>query len=116
MRSASMTRIIKYCVSLYPARRKVLVDLVFEKTGRRRRRHELPVHFRGNAAVLEELAVAELDFQCLRLRVVADRADPARVDAFSLHGHSSDTVMLSPLRTEPSRRGSPSIMPVPSAR
>src|ERR1700693_469064 len=116
MRSASTwllceTRIIKYCVSLYPARRKVLVDLVLEKAGRRSPRHELAVHLGGDAAVLDELAVAELDLQQLRLRVVAYRADLARGDAFSFHGDSSDTVMLSPERTEASCRGSPSIMP-----
>src|SRR5882672_2370275 len=116
MRSASMwlpceTGIIKYCVSLYPARRKVLVDLVLEKARRRRRRHELAVHLGGDTAVLDQFPVAELDLQNLRLGVVAGRADLARVDAFSLHAHSNATLMPSPLRIEARCRGSPSIMP-----
>src|SRR5258708_6111168 len=116
MRSASMwllckTRIIKYGVLLYTDRRKTFVDLVLEETRRRGRRHELAMDLRRNSTVLDQLAVAELDLQHLRLRVVTDRADLARVDALSFHGHSSDTVMLSPERTEASCRGSPSIVP-----
>src|SRR5882762_2542205 len=116
MRSASIgllckTRIIKYAVLPYAARRKAFVDLVFEEAGRRRRRHELTVHLGRNSTVLDQLAVAELHLQHLRLRVVTGRADLARVDAFSFHGHSSDTVMPSPERTEASCRGSPSIVP-----
>src|SRR6266850_2883733 len=116
MRSASIglpceTRIIKYAVLLYTARRKGFVDLVFEKAGRRRCRHELTVHLGRNSTILDQLAVAELDLQKLRLGVVTGSADLARVDAFSFHGHSSDTVMPSPERTEASCRGSPSIVP-----
>src|SRR6266853_3579218 len=90
MRSASIgllckTRIIKYAVLLYAAGRKAFVDLVFEKAGRRRCRHELTVHLWRNSTVLDQLAVAELDLQKLRLRVVADGADPARIEAFAFH-------------------------------
>src|SRR5258706_134032 len=116
MRSASMwllckTRIIKYGDLLYPARRKTLVDLVLEEARRRRRRHELAVHLGGDTAVLDQPAVAELDLQHLRLRIVTDRADPARIDSFPLHDHSMVTAIASPLRTEASCRGSPSIRP-----
>src|SRR5438874_11191102 len=107
MRSASIpvlckTRIIGHRDLLYPARRKTFVDLVFEKAGCRGRGHELPMHLGRNSAVLDQPAVAELDLQDLRLGVVTRRADLARVDAFSFHGHSSDIEMLSPLRTEAS--------------
>src|SRR5712691_509164 len=90
MRSASIgllckTRIIKYAVLPYTARRKAFVDPVFEKAGRRRCRHELAVHLGRDSAVLDDLAVAELDLQQLRLRVVADGADPARIEAFAFH-------------------------------
>src|SRR5258705_4226350 len=90
MRSASMgrpceTRIIKYAVLLYTARRKGFVDLVFEKAGRRRCRHELTVHLGRNTTILDQLAVAELDLQKLRLGVVTGSADLARVDAFAFH-------------------------------
>src|SRR5438309_7820607 len=88
--------------SLYPARGKTLVDLVLEKARRRRRSQELAMDFGRNPTVLDQPAVAELDLQNLRLGVVADRADLARVDAFSLHGQSSDTVTASPERTEAS--------------
>src|SRR5260221_676573 len=67
------------------ARWKTFVDLVFEKTGRRGRGHELAMDLWRNSAVLDDLAVAELDLQQLRLRVVADRADPARIEAFAFH-------------------------------
>src|SRR5216684_5812141 len=90
MRSASMwllceTRIIKYGVLLYTDRRKTFVDLVLEETRRRGRRHELAMDLRRNSTVLDQLAVAELDLQHLRLRVVTDRADLARIDALSFH-------------------------------
>src|SRR6266853_5481408 len=116
MRSASMwllckTRIIKYGVLLYTDRRKTFVDLVLEETRRRGRRHELAMDLWRNSTVLDQLAVAELDLQHLRLRVVTDCADLARVDAFSFHGYSSDTVMASPELTEASCRGSPSTFP-----
>src|SRR5882672_341235 len=116
MRSASMwlpceRRIIGYGVSLYSTGRKTLVDLVLEEARCGWRRHELAVHLGGNAPVLDQFAVAELDLQHLRFEVVAGRADLARVDAFSFHGHSRDTVRLSPERTEASCRGSPSIAP-----
>src|SRR5437879_2966670 len=100
-----------YTRSLYPARRKTLVDLVLEKARRRRCSHELAMDFGRNSTVLDQPAVAELDLQNLRLGVVADRADLARVDAFSLHGQFSDTVTASPERTEASCRGSASIIP-----
>src|SRR6266702_1139316 len=64
-----------------------------------------------NSAVLDQPAVAEFYLQNLRLGIVAGRADLARVDAFSFHGHSSDTVTASPERTEASPRGSPSTVP-----
>src|SRR6267378_4800300 len=116
MRSASIwllckTRIIGHRDLLYAGRRKTFVDLVFEKARRRRRGHELAMDLGRNSTVLDQPTVAEFDLQNLRLHVVAGRADLARVDAFSFHGHSSDTAMLSPLRTEASCRGSPSIMP-----
>src|SRR6266571_6891408 len=90
MRSASIwllckTRIIGHRDLLYPVRRKTFVDLVFEKTRRRGRGHELAVHLGRNSTVLDQPAVAELDLQNLRLGVVAGRADLARVDAFSFH-------------------------------
>src|SRR6266850_1127658 len=79
MRSASIglpceTRIIKYAVLLYTARRKGFVDLVFEKAGRRRCRHELTVHLGRNSTILDQLAVAELDLQKLRLGVLTGSA------------------------------------------
>src|SRR5258706_14684821 len=116
MRSASMglpcePRIIKDDGLLNTARRKVLVDFVFEKAGRRRCRHELTVHLGRNSTILDQLAVAELDLQKLRLGVVTGSADLPRVDAFSFHGHYSDRLMPSPERTEASCRGSPSIVP-----
>src|SRR6266853_6012898 len=67
------------------ARWKTFVDLVFEKTGRRGRGHELAMDLWRNSAVLDDLAVAEFDLQQLRLRVVADGADPARIEAFAFH-------------------------------
>ena len=94
MRSASMARIIKYCVSLYPARGKILVDLVLEKTRRRGRRHELAMDFGRNSSVLDQPAVAEFDLQNLRLGVVTGRADLARVDAFSFHDQTPVAVIL----------------------
>src|SRR5258708_27765081 len=105
MCSASMgllcdTLIRKYAVLLSTARRKGFVDLVFEKAGRRRCRHELTVHLGRNSAILDQLAVAELDLQKLRLGVVTGSADLVRVDAFSFHGHSSDRALPSPERTE----------------
>src|SRR6266853_6374648 len=90
MRSASI-RLLKQNAhyrardSSYPARRKTLVDLVLEKARRRRRSHELAMDFGRNSTVLDQPAVAELDLQNLRLGVVADCADLARVDAVSLH-------------------------------
>src|SRR5712664_4395077 len=113
MRSASMwllceTRIIKYGVLLYTDRRKTFVDLVLEETRRRGRRHELAMDLRRNSTVLDQLAVAELDLQHLRLLVVTDRADPARIDSFPLHDHPMVTAIESPLRTDASCRGSPS--------
>src|SRR5213594_1297385 len=109
MRSASMgllceTRIIGHCDLLYPARWKTFVDLVFEKAGRRGRSHELAVHLGRNPAVLNQPAVAELDLQNLRLGVVTRRTDLARVDAFSFHGHSSDTVRARLIVRAPSAR------------
>src|SRR5216683_2655609 len=97
MRSASTwllckTSIIGHRDLLYPARRKTFVDLVFEEARRRGRGDELAMDFGRNSAVLDQLAVAELDLQNLRLGVVAGRADLARVDACPFHGHSSDTV------------------------
>src|SRR6266853_175059 len=116
MRSASMwllckTRIIKYGVLLYTDRRKTFVDLVLEETRRRGRRHELAMDLRRNSTVLDQLAVAEFDLQQLRLRVVTDRADPARIDAFAFHVHSMVKVIASPERTEASSPGLPSIFP-----
>src|SRR5437660_1647358 len=116
MRSASIrllckTRIIGHCDSPYPARRETFVNLVLEKARRRGCGHELSMDFGGDPSVLNQPAIAEFDLQRLRLRIVADRADLARVDAFAFHGHSRDTVMLSPLRTEASCLASPSIFP-----
>src|SRR2546427_12970814 len=54
---------------------------------------------------------SELDFEQLRLGVVSNGADPARVDALAFHGHSIVSVMTSPGRTEESCPGSPSILP-----
>src|SRR5712672_2860135 len=110
MRSASMwflckTRIIKYGVLLYTDRRKTLVDLVLEEARRRGRRHELAMDLRRNSTVLDQLAVAEFDLQQLRLRVVTDRADPARIDALALHGHSMVIRILAQM-----------LMPAPNAR
>src|SRR2546425_13028014 len=90
MRSASMMASLQsahYRAGSLPkaTRRKALVDLVLEEARRRGRGHELAVHFGRNAAVLIDPAVAELDFQHLRLGVVADRADLARIDAFAFH-------------------------------
>src|SRR5438034_1078950 len=90
MRSASIrflckTRIIGHCDSLYPIRLKTFVDLVLEKARRRRRRHELAMDLGGHPSVLDQPAVAEFDLQNLRLGIVANRADPARVDASSFH-------------------------------
>src|SRR5260221_11824380 len=90
MRSASMglpceTRIIKYAVLLYTARREGFVDLFFEKAGRRRGRHELTVHLGGNSTILDQLAVAELDLPKLRLWVGTGSAGLARVYAFAFH-------------------------------
>src|SRR5437667_11293802 len=105
MRSASIrllckTRIIGHCDSPYPARRETFVDLVLEKARRRGCGHELSMDFGGDPSVLNQPAIAEFDLQRLRLRVVTDRADLARVDEFAFHGHYRDTVMLSPLLTE----------------
>src|SRR5437899_11468478 len=116
MRSASIrlvceARIIGHCHSPYPARRETVVDLVLAKARRRGWGHGLSMDFGGDRSVLNQPAIAEFDLQRLRLRVVADRADLARVDAFAFHGHSRDTVMLSPLRTEASCLASPSIFP-----
>src|SRR5882672_1376144 len=116
MRSASIrflceTCIIKYGVLLYPARGETFVDLVREEARCRGRRHELAMDLGRNSAVLDQPSVAELDLQSLRLRIVADRADLARVDALSLHDHSTVTLIVSPLRTEANWRGSPSIRP-----
>src|SRR6266446_10209231 len=99
MRSASIllackTRIIGHWDLLYPARRKTFVDLVFEKTRRGRRGHELPMDLGRNSAVLDQPAVAELDLQDLRLGVVTGRADLARVDALSLHDRAPVAVIL----------------------
>src|SRR5713101_6174649 len=87
MRSASMMAARHYKARrlAHAGRRKTFVDLVFEEAGRRGRRHELAVHLGGDPAVLDQLSVAEFDFQHLSLRVVADRSDLARVDAFALH-------------------------------
>src|SRR6266446_310431 len=83
----------------YAVRRKALVDLVLEEARRRGRGHELAVHFGRDAAVGEQPAVAEFDFENLRLGVVADRADLARIDALALHGHSIVMVIASPKLT-----------------
>src|SRR6266704_5011604 len=93
MRSASMMASLQSAHyragSLSEAsRRKALVDLVLEEARRRRRGHELAMHFGRDAAVLIDPAVAELDLQDLRLGVVADRADLARIDALAFHVHS----------------------------
>src|SRR5581483_8566878 len=69
-----------------PARRVALVDLVLEEADGRGRRRELAVDLARYAAVLDHLAVAELDLERLRLGVVARRADPAGIDALALHG------------------------------
>src|SRR6266849_1164395 len=98
MRSASIwllckTRIIEQGALLHATRRKAFIDLVLEKARRRGRSHELAMDLGRNSAVLDQLAVAELDLPNMRLRVVAGRADLARVDAFAFHvallSHSS---------------------------
>src|SRR5215831_11685848 len=100
MRSASMGP--NYRDLADASRGKALVDLVLEEAGGRGCRHELPVDLGRHAAVLHDLAVAELDLQQLRLGIVARAPDLARIDALSLHGHSKVSVMLSPLRTDAS--------------
>src|SRR5262252_859830 len=109
MRSASMGP--NYRDLADASRGKALVDLVLEEAGRRGRGHELPVNFGRHAAELQDLTVAELDLQQLRLGVVADAPDLARIDALALHGYSRDTVMVSPPRTEAKSRASPSMRP-----
>src|SRR5262249_15032000 len=64
-------------------------DLVLEETGRRGRGHELAVDLRRDAAVLHDLAVAELDLEQLCLGIVARAPDLARIDALALHAHSA---------------------------
>src|SRR5712691_6734236 len=93
MRSASMMASLQSAHyragSLSEAtRRKALVDLVLEEARRRGRGHELAVYLGRHAPVLDHFAVAELDLQHLRLGVVADRADLARIDALAFHVHS----------------------------
>src|SRR6266702_6534478 len=101
MRSASMMASLQSAHyragSLSEAsRRKALVDLVLEEARRRRRGHELAMHFGRDAAVLIDPAVAELDLQDLRLGVVADRADLARIDAFAFHAASQVVCATTP--------------------
>ncbi len=101
MRSASMMASLQSAHyragSLSEAtRRKALVDLVLEEAGRRGRRHELAVHFGRDATVLDDLAIAEFDFERLRLGVVADRADLARIDAFAFHAASQVVCATTP--------------------
>src|SRR5262245_54598560 len=109
MRSASMGP--NYMDLADSSRGKALVDLVLEEAGRRGRGHELAVHLRRHASILDDLAVAELELQQLRLGVVARAADLARVDALALHGHSRVTVIASPERAVASCLGSPSMRP-----
>src|SRR5216684_764215 len=101
MRSASMMASLQsahYRAGSLPkaTRRKALVDLVFEEARRRGRGHELAVHFGRDPAVLIDPAVAELDLQDLRLGVVADRADLARIDAFAFHAASQVVCATTP--------------------
>src|SRR5262245_24943968 len=93
------------------SRGKALVDLVLEEAGRGGRGHELAVDFPGDASVLHDFPVAELDLQHLCVGVVACAADLARVDALALHGHSRVKVIVSPARTEANSRASPSMRP-----
>src|SRR6266700_2137432 len=93
MRSASMMASLQsahYRAGSLPktTRRKALVDLVLKEAGRRGRGHELAVYLGRHAPVLDHFAVAELDLQHLRLGVVPDRADLARIDALAFHVHS----------------------------
>src|SRR6266571_2468275 len=85
----------------YAARRKTFVDLVLEEARRRGCRHELPVHFGRDAAVLIDPAVAELDLEDLGLGVVADRADLARVDALAFHIRQTKLIVWAPNARSP---------------
>ena len=63
-----------------------LLNLVFEKTVRRRRRHQLAKKLRRNGLVFVNIAVYKLDLHDPAALVIARRAELARFEGFANGG------------------------------